>query len=394
MGLSRLIGGILLIVGTSIGGGMLALPVANAAAGFWQSSLFLFLCWGLMTAGAFYILEVSLCLPRGSHMLSMAFKTLGRPGLAITWVSYIILLYTLLSAYISGGSDVIRQLLGFIHIPLKDWQASCLFTFLFGLVVYGGMVFVDYSNRFLMFAKLAVFLLLILSIAPYIEISNLRHGEMRYIGSSLMILITSFGFAIIVPNLRDYFEDDIQKLKKVLFIGSLIPLFCYLAWDAVIIGSLPSVGKHSLATLRFDPHTTSSLANMLSQTVQNPFISNFFNFFTSVCMLTAFLGVSLCLMSFLADGLKVKQSGKEGAGLFFLTFLPPLIIVIFYPGAYLNALSYAGVLCVILLLLIPTTMSYYGRKKLNPGYKVPGGIALQAAIILCSFAVLFYSLFF
>ena len=30
---SRFIGGILLIVGTSIGGGMLALPVANAAVG-------------------------------------------------------------------------------------------------------------------------------------------------------------------------------------------------------------------------------------------------------------------------------------------------------------------------------------------------------------------------
>ena len=53
---SRFIGGILLIVGTSIGGGMLALPVANAAVGFWQSSAFLFICWALMTAGALYIL--------------------------------------------------------------------------------------------------------------------------------------------------------------------------------------------------------------------------------------------------------------------------------------------------------------------------------------------------
>ncbi len=37
---SRFLGGILLIVGTSIGGGMLALPIANAASGFWTSSLF------------------------------------------------------------------------------------------------------------------------------------------------------------------------------------------------------------------------------------------------------------------------------------------------------------------------------------------------------------------
>ncbi|MCL5271844.1 MAG: tryptophan/tyrosine permease, partial [Gammaproteobacteria bacterium] len=67
---SRFIGGILLIVGTSIGGGMLALPVANAATGFWQSSIFLVICWAFMTLGAFFILEANLYLPKGKHMVS------------------------------------------------------------------------------------------------------------------------------------------------------------------------------------------------------------------------------------------------------------------------------------------------------------------------------------
>ena len=75
------IGGILLIVGTSIGGGMLALPVANAATGFWQSSLFLLICWSLMTFGAFFILEANLYLPPGKHMVSMSAATLGTPAL-------------------------------------------------------------------------------------------------------------------------------------------------------------------------------------------------------------------------------------------------------------------------------------------------------------------------
>lgn len=86
---SRFIGGILLIVGTSIGGGMLALPVANAATGFWQSSIFLFLCWVIMTLGAFFILEANLYLPRGKHMVSMAQATLGNLGLLAAWVSYL-----------------------------------------------------------------------------------------------------------------------------------------------------------------------------------------------------------------------------------------------------------------------------------------------------------------
>lgn len=387
---SKFIGGILLIVGTSIGGGMLALPVANAATGFWQSSLFLFFCWVFMTLGAFFILEANLYLPRGKHMVSMAQATLGTFGLLIAWISYLFLLYTLLSAYISGGTDVLNNLLFKIGVHLSDWQASFLFTLIFGLVVYGGIRSVDFVNRGLMLGKLVVYVLLIVLIAPYIELHHFQHGNLRYFGGSIMILITSFGFAIIVPNLRDYFDDDVKQLKKVIFIGSLIPLFCYLAWDAVIMGSIPSEGSHNLESLMHNPHATSTLAQFLSDKVQNTTISALFHFFTSICMLTAFLGVSLCLYSFLADGLKLRERGGHGLGLFLLTFVPPLIIVIYSPGAYIHALSYAGIFCVILLLFLPALMCYFGRKHHNSVFLVPGGRFTQLAVLVVSIGLLIH----
>ena len=181
-------------------------------------------------------------------------------------------------------------------------------------------------------------------------------------------------------------------LKKVIIIGSLIPLFCYLAWDAVIIGTLPSAGEHGLESLMQNPHATSSLAAMLSTKVQNTTINAFFNFFTSICMLTAFLGVSLCLYSFLADGLKLRDDHTHGIGLFFLTFLPPLLIVIYYPGAYIHALSYAGVFCIILLLLLPALMCYFGRKHYDSAFIVPGGKIAQLTLITVSIGLLIYEL--
>ncbi len=54
---SKLTGGILLIVGTSIGGGMLALPVSMADIGFTNSLFFLVSCWLIMTVGALLLLE-------------------------------------------------------------------------------------------------------------------------------------------------------------------------------------------------------------------------------------------------------------------------------------------------------------------------------------------------
>ena len=44
----KLIGSILLIVGTSIGAGMLALPIATAQLGFGGSLILLFACWIVM----------------------------------------------------------------------------------------------------------------------------------------------------------------------------------------------------------------------------------------------------------------------------------------------------------------------------------------------------------
>lgn len=385
---SRFIGGILLIVGTSIGGGMLALPVANAATGFWQSSFFLLICWGLMTLGALFILEANLYLPPGKHMVSMADATLGKPGLLIAWISYLFLLYTLLSAYISGGADVFAHLFEKIHIDLHDWQASILFTVFFGAIVYGGIRQVDLFNRGLMFGKLAIYFLLVLLIAPKIRLQFLDGGDYRFITSTVMILITSFGFAIIVPNLREYFNDDIKTLRKVVLIGSFIPLVCYLAWDAVIIGTLPTTGERGLASLLNDERATSTLASILSDKIQNSVISSLFNFFTSICMLTAFLGVSLCLISFLSDGLKIEQKGKQGLCLFILTFLPPLFLVIYYPGAYIQALNYAGIFCVILLLLLPALMTLFGRKKYSSPYLVFGGKLTQWLVIVFSLLLL------
>ena len=86
---SKLIGGILLIVGTSIGGGMLALPIATSYLGFYGSLLLFVGCWLVMTSAALLLLEVNLWLPENSNLISMAKATIGQSGQIVAWlVSY------------------------------------------------------------------------------------------------------------------------------------------------------------------------------------------------------------------------------------------------------------------------------------------------------------------
>ena len=182
-------------------------------------------------------------------------------------------------------------------------------------------------------------------------------------------------------NLREYFKDDLNSLRKVIIYGSLIPLVCYILWEVVIMGVVSRDGDQGLIALTFSDHATSGLTDALSNAVNSQWITGFFGLFTSICMITAFLGVSLGLFDFLADGLKLNKAGHQGKFTLALTFLPPLSIVLINPGIYLKAFSYAGICCVILLLLLPTIMAWRGRKA-DPQLKsirlVPGGNIILA----------------
>lgn len=391
MSISKFVGGLLLIVGTSIGGGMLALPIATAQAGFVHSIFFLILCWIVMTSGALLVLEVNLRFPPGSNMVTMAKSTLGLPGQIVAWIAYLFLLYSLLAGYISGGSDVLGGILAKAHLPVSDNLTPLIFTSFFAYVVYSGIRAVDYVNRGLMFGKLGVYLLLVLIISPHVSLSKLQKGDISTISQSIMILITSFGFATIVPSLRDYFKGDIPVLRRLIVLGSLIPLICYILWDAVIMGALEHQGPAGLLSLASSEHAISGLAEALKIAVQNPWIDRFFTIFISICMLTAFLGVSLGLFDFLSDGLKLHKTGRQGRILVLVTFLPPLCIVLLYPGIYLKALNYAGFCCVILLLLLPGLMAWRSRKQARTSEikpMIPGGTAALVLIIAIALILL------
>lgn len=387
----RLIGGILLIIGTAIGGGMLALPIATSSLGFVHSSLLLFFCWFMMTASAFLILEVNLWLPADSNIISMAKSTLGKKGEMVAWVTYLLLLYSLLAAYIAGSGDFIKNLFNFIHITLPDWIMLTLFTFTFGCVVYRGIKSVDMLNRFLMFVKLGSFLILVSFVMPHVYIPKLTGGGFNSITGSITVAMTSFGYSIIIPSLRSSFNNNVMKLRLAIIIGSLIPLICYIVWDLAIMGVIPREGDHGLISMLHSNRSTSEFVNQLSALLQQNTITTFARIFTTICLLTSFLGVSLCLSDFLTDGLRSMKTVKSKLTIHGLTFLPPLLIVLFYPGIFITALSYAGIFCTVLLVLLPALMVWHGRyHKQMPDniYRVIGGKATPILLIVFSILVI------
>jgi len=360
--MSKIFGCILMILGTAFGAGMLALPVVTAHETMTVSLALLFFSWLIMTIGAFSLLEVNLWLPANTNMISMARKTLGSFGESCTWIVYLLLLYSLLCAYLASISDILQRVFASAHLFLSSSVTTCLVLLLFGAIVYKGIAAVDMINRGLMSIKLIAYVVIVVLISRYVNIKPLLIGDYQFHNSAFMVMFTSFGYAIILPSLRNYLGNNPLLLKKVVLIGSFLPLFFYSVWIIVIQGLL---GKDALIQMMNSPHINSVLMESISTTIHTGWIASITSLFISICAITAFLGVSVCLTDFIADGLKRQNKKRNKMMVFAIAFLPPLFIVLVFPGIFIKALNYAGILCLLLLIILPLLMLYFGRYKLK-----------------------------
>jgi tyrosine-specific transport protein len=354
----KVAGSVLMILGTALGAGMLALPVVSSQQAFLITALMLVTTWFLMTAGAFALLEVNLWFPSGSNLVSMAKGTLGKSGKVLVWVVYLALLYCLICSYLSGAGDVLSGLLASVNLIIPLWVCDCLALLILGSIVVIGMSSVDRANRVLMFFKILAYLFVVIMIMPNVQLSHLvRHSDSWH-WSVLTVMATSFGFAIIVPSLRSYLGAEQAQLNKILLIGSCIPLIIYLLWSFVVQGVL----RHSaLQTILHSNVANTLLINNLQQVMGNAWVAKALSFFVSICVMTSFLGVSVCLIDFIADGAKLSKSGGQGFIVYACAYLPPLVLVVLGSSIFYKALQYAGLCCVLLLMLLPLLMLYVGR---------------------------------
>lgn len=369
---------------------MLALPVVTGFAGFVPSVFLMLAYWLFMTFTALLILEVNLWMDKpGANMTTMARMTLGKWGEGFAWVVYLYLLYALTTAYLAGGGPIFNEIVE----GLTGWNVphaieSLPLLLVFGYFVYRGAHTVDWMNRLLMVGLVAVYGLVVVFLVPHLSGKLLSHSDpsLLWVGSS--VAATSFGFHIIIPTLTSYLNRDVKELKRVIWIGSAIPLVVYLVWEFLVLGIVPVEGPISLSQGYAEG---SNGAALLSAYLGNTVLGDLLKGFLLLAIVTSFLGVSTSLTDFLADGFNVKRSVLGKLWLLLLTFGPPLLFVMTEPRAFLLALEYAGAFGVVILLgLLPALMVWIGRKKFAQGapYLAPGGTPMLILTIIVSLIVI------
>ncbi len=372
---------ILLVAGTSIGGGMLAMPVLTAQAGFVPSLAVYAVCWIFMACTGLLFLEIGAWLHREANIVSMASQTLGKAGKFCAWALYLFLFYCLTLAYVVGGGNFFADVL-----LIPSWLGAFVFTILFGSIVYMGPKWVGRINAWMVLALGAAYATFVVLGLPYVQLARLQTSDWSWSPSALPIAFAAFAYQGSVPTLAHYLNYDIKKTRIAILAGSFITVITYSIWQGLILGIVP------LETLIETLSQGQSAVHPLRQLIGNPtvyFVGQFFAFFA---LTTSFLGVTLGLSDFLADGLKIKKTARGRLLLCALVFIPPLILADLHPTVFLQALKFAGGYgCALLLGVLPILMVWIGRyrRKIEGKRVLPGGRVVLSLLLLFVFFELF-----
>ncbi|OBX46486.1 aromatic amino acid transporter [Haemophilus haemolyticus] len=385
--MNKTVGSTLLVAGTMIGAGMLAMPLTSAGIGFGFTLVLLLGLWALLTFSALLFVELYQTAESDAGIGTLAEQYFGKAGRIIATAVLIIFLYALIAAYVSGGGSLLKDLL---PESFGDKVSVLLFTVIFGSFIVIGTHSVDKINRVLFFVMLAAFAVVLSLMLPEIKFDNLMATPIdnALIISASPVFFTAFGFHGSIPSLNKYLDGNVKALRISILAGSAITLCAYILWQMSTHGLLTQ--NEFLQILKEDATLNGLVKATLAITGSN-IIAGAVKLFSTLALVTSFLGVGLGLLECIEDLLKRSfniSAGRIPLGL--MTFIPPLVFALFYPEGFILALGYAGQMFAFYAVVLPVSLVWKARRtNTNLPYKVWGGnltliIVLVLGVIITS----------
>jgi len=237
-----------LIVGSTVGAGILALPASTAEAGILPASGTLFAIWSLLLCDALLLAEVNVALMRerdedrlqhgrghSSVVISladMASATLGGEGKFAVSSLYSFMSLVVLTAYISKAAELLAP-----SLNLDAPTAATMFTVaLGGTICFGGAKTADALNQTLTYGLLLSFALLVGSGTYYADWSQANWiGTPEAAPKTIPIIFLTLVYHDLIPVICSFLDGDMKKIRQGIVIGSSIPLAMFLCWNAVAL---------------------------------------------------------------------------------------------------------------------------------------------------------------
>ena len=385
-GKPSVLGGTMIIAGTSIGAGMLALPTISAGMWFNWSVVVMFCSWLMMLLSSQALLEVNLHYEPGSSFHTLVKDTLGPAWSVINGFSVSFVLYILVYAYVSGGGSIVRHtLMATVGFEPSKFMAGLIFALALTACVWWSTWIVDRISVIMMGGMVITFVLSMTGLLGEIRAAVLldaggQGGYVIFIWVALSTYLTSFCFHASVPSLVKYFGKQPSAINKSLIFGTLIALGCYLTWILACDGNIP---REQFKTVIAEGGNVGNLVSAAGNNISSSFILRMLEAFSYLAVATSFLGAGLGLFDYVADlfGFDDSRAGRTKTTL--ATFIPPTVGGLLWPDGFLYAIGWAGLAATIWSVIVPALMLRASRRKFSGGlYTTPGGGLTVPALLL------------
>ena len=329
----------MMVVGSTIGSGVLGLAFASRNAG-WP----VLLTW-LVVAGFFsiismlYVAEATLRTTRPLQLSGLAEKYVGKIGSWLIFFSVGATSFCSLIAYTSGCGKILSEFFG---ISLE--MASCLFALGATSVVWLGLKATGVAEKYLSSGMTAMLILLVGAslFSARVPVADILYTHWMYAVPVFNIAVFCYAVQYIVPEISRGFTHEPGKLVPSIL--ALVPLAVFLM--------LPVDEISEVASLSW------------GRALGSPVFFVIVNAFAFCAMLTSFWAIAESFLTNMIDrlGFKSETDIRTRAACLAFIVIPPVLLA--YSGlvGFVNAIFSAGTFGGIIMSILPVFMLRSSRK--------------------------------
>lgn len=327
----------IIITGNMIGAGILALPINLGPAGLLPSVIGALLVWAAMTYCALIIARQPYLAENQNADLPTFFEmVLGKTGKYISVGANLIIFYGLLTAYLAGVISVITS---WFDLTIPSWIILCgYFVVVTGLASMGD-TFLKKGNTYFILTMWTLFITMLIMVMPNMQKGDVTAHDWGFFVSGLPILVVAFNFHNVVPTVARFLDHDRKAVTTAIWLGSGLGMVMTVVWTVAVMASLPMESKDGIdimTAFKLNQPATIPLDKMIA----SPWFDKAALGFAIVAMSTAYIATAVALLSFIKDLTSGRNVNKLLAWGF--AFLPPLLVSIFFPNVFLEALDIVG----------------------------------------------------
>ena len=330
-----------MVVGSTIGSGVLGLAFASRNAG-WP----VLLTW-LVVAGFFsiismlYVAEATLRTTRPLQLSGLAEKYVGKIGSWLIFFSVGATSFCSLIAYTSGCGKILSEFFG---ISLE--MASCLFALGATSVVWLGLKATGVAEKYFSSGMTAMLILLVGAslFSARVPVADILYTHWMYAVPVFNIAVFCYAVQYIVPEISRGFTHEPGKLVPSILAGAGISF--------VILLMLPVDEISEVASLSW------------GRALGSPVFFVIVNAFAFCAMLTSFWAIAESFLTNMIDrlGFKSETDIRTRAACLAFIVIPPVLLA--YSGlvGFVNAIFSAGTFGGIIMSILPVFMLRSARK--------------------------------